>query len=169
MDKETIKEVSYMDKPYTQKRKILRRQHFINKNILEITNEVLYKVLKRVKPNEFVDYNEIIRNILVDGYIAFEKIYDSDKFISLIELDSTSLTISIDDDGQVMWHQYKGTNKSRILYESQILYIKSPFVSYTSLVEMIYVNMIDKDSKYTLKQCVNDVVDCYNENFLNLK
>jgi len=170
MDNEKVKEIPYMDKSYNEKRKILRRQHFISKDIFELTNQVLYKVLKKIKPNKFVDYKEVIKHILVDGYVAYEKIYDdNDKVIALNPIDPISLVLSVEKDGQILWHQNKGTPFARILYDSQVLYVKSGLESYTSLVELCYIKMIDKDSKYSLKYCVDSVVDSYNESFLKIK
>jgi len=166
---ENIKEVPYFDKSYIEKRKILRRQHFVDKDIVELTNKILFKIIKKIKPNKFVDYKELIKILLIDGYAAYEKIYDkNDNLISLSPIDPISLTYT-KNDKKFIWNQNKGTSYARVLTDSQVLYITSGLDSYTSLVEMRYMNFIDDNSKYSLKNYINYVVNSYNNIFTNLK
>lgn len=65
------------------------------------------------------------RKFLIDGYLAFEIIYSKDEkqIIGFNELDPSSLTPII-KNGKKGWVQYKGeSNKERMLYDSQIIYI----------------------------------------------
>jgi hypothetical protein len=80
---------------------------------------------------------------LVDGFLAFEIIYNDDenKIIGFKEIDPITLQMGIDTTGQQIWIQYKDdAMKQRILYESQIVYISyasSLIDSRTSYVERL--------------------------------
>ena len=67
------------------------------------------------------------RKWLIDGYLAFEIIYNDkqDQIIGFKELDPVSLIPVIDDKtNKKMWIQYKGEGvKERKLYDSQVIYI----------------------------------------------
>lgn len=164
----TQKEIAYMDKSYAQKRKILRRFHFTNKDALDLTNLIKYKILKRIKDNKFVDKKNIIEILLIDGYVSYEKIYDeNDNVIALNQIDPLTFVMEM-DEGKVFWHQNKGKENARLLFQSQVLYVGFPNESFSSFVEMIYTKMVDKNSKYTLKLIVDEMVECYNNNFLKI-
>lgn len=73
---------------------------------------------------------QYFRQLLVDGFLAFEIIYDDSgkKIIGFKELDATTLMPSVEKqkDGTFLsvWYQYpKDINKRRMLYDSQIVYI----------------------------------------------
>lgn len=66
------------------------------------------------------------RKFLIDGYLAFEIIYSKDEkeIIGFNELDPSSLTPIITDNGKKAWIQYKGeSRKEKMLYDSQIIYM----------------------------------------------
>lgn len=72
---------------------------------------------------------DLYKKYLVDGVLAYEIVYDSienPKLVTrLIELDPATLTKSIDDEGVVIWVQFKGIlGAERTLLDSQIIYVK---------------------------------------------
>lgn len=82
------------------------------------------------------------RKWLIDGYIAYEIIYDEkqENIIGFKELDPITLEPGVDKDGKKTWHQFKGDpNKERMLYDSQIIYISSSMngISRVSYVERL--------------------------------
>jgi hypothetical protein len=160
MEKQT-KDIKYQDKSYNEKRKILRRFNYTDSNCHELVSEVKYKILKKIKDNKFVDKKYVINMILVDGYVAFEKIFDGDDLIGLNAVDPLTLITEI-KDGEVIWHHNKDTAHARVLYDNQILYLSFDD-SFTSFVEMIYMNMVNKDKKYTKKLVVDNIVEIYNK------
>lgn len=90
---------------------------------------------------------QYFRQLLVDGFIAFEIIYDDKgkNIIGFKELDATTLMPSVEKqkDGSFLnvWYQYpKDINKKRMLYDSQIVYIsyaKGNTVSRVSYAERL--------------------------------
>jgi hypothetical protein len=83
------------------------------------------------------------RKFLIDGYLAFEIIYNDDnsEIIGFKELDPISLMPGIDkDSNKQIWIQYKGQGaKERMLYDSQIIYI-----SYSSVNSVNRVSYVER-------------------------
>lgn len=90
---------------------------------------------------------QYFRQLLVDGFLAFEIIYSSDgkKIVGFKELDSLSLTPTVEkqaDGSHVqIWYQYYGDSvRQRKLYDGQIIYIsyaKGSQVTRTSYCERL--------------------------------
>lgn len=83
------------------------------------------------------------RKFLIDGYLAFEIIYDDKQteVIGFKELDPISLLPAFNkDDGKKVWIQYKDDPmKERKLYDSQIIYI-----SYSSITTASRVSYVER-------------------------
>jgi len=124
---------------------------------LNLTN-IKEKVINRIDSNYKKLYDmfgfsddstawQYFRQLLVDGFIAFEIIYDDKgkNIIGFKELDATTLMPSVEKqkDGSFLnvWYQYpKDINKKRMLYDSQIVYIsyaKGNTVSRVSYAERL--------------------------------
>lgn len=83
--------------------------------------------------NDDISAWQYFRQLLVDGFIAFEIVYDDKgkNIIGFKELDATTLMPSVEKqkDGSFLnvWYQYpKDERKRRMLYDSQIIYISYP-------------------------------------------
>lgn len=66
------------------------------------------------------------RKWMVDGFIAFEIIYNKEQtqIIGFKEIDPVNLMPGLDKEGQRIWIQFKGQPmKERVLYDSQVIYI----------------------------------------------
>ena len=97
--------------------------------------------------NDDVSAWQYFRQLLVDGFIAFEIVYDDKgkNIIGFKELDATTLMASVEKqaDGSFLnvWYQYpKDEKKRRMLYDSQIIYIayaKGNAVSRVSYTERL--------------------------------
>jgi len=162
------KDTSYIDRPYEQKRKTLRKYYTVNPIAFELCNMVKYKVLLKIDDNKFINSKEFIDTLLVDGYIMYEKVYDDDNLVSVNRVDPLSFTMGM-EDGKVIWHQNKGKDNYRVLIEDNVLYVMSPISDFfTSFVEMIFLKVVNKDSKYTIKYCVDELVECYKKNISKL-
>lgn len=83
------------------------------------------------------------RKWLIDGYLAFEIIYNDkqDEIIGFKELDPITLVPGIDKvTNKKIWYQYKGNPaKERILFDSQIIYI-----SYSSISNISRVSYVER-------------------------
>jgi len=80
------------------------------------------------------------RKWLVDGYLAFEIIYnkEQDKIIGFKELDPVNLEPGIDKEGKKLWKQFKNQpSKERIIYDSQIIYISYSNVNTVNRVSYV--------------------------------
>jgi hypothetical protein len=78
---------------------------------------------------------------LIDGYLAFEIIYDEDEknIIGFKELDPTTLVPTVNEkDGKKMWIQYQGdgTNQ-RQLYDAHVIYISYSSINSPSRVSYV--------------------------------
>ena len=93
------------------------------------------------------------RKFLVDGFLAFEILYDTDgkedvgkqKHIAgFQELDTLSLIPAIDETtGEKIWIQYKDDPvKQRVLYDSQIIYIS--YSQFDSATRISYVERLTR-------------------------
>lgn len=138
--------IDYKDKVYIEKRKILRQLSIKDeiRNFLDIiTDDVaeygflnglsgdqqrLINSVIDTRSNTFWSY---IRNFLIDGYLAFEIIYEKSKPISIKSLDPNTLVTIItkdepDSNGELPWcyAQYQDNEKMRrILNRDQVIYL----------------------------------------------
>lgn len=106
-------------------------------NIIGIKKDVIDKIDSTYKKlydmfgfNDDISAWQYFRQLLVDGFVAFEIIYDDKgkNIIGFKELDATTLMPSVEKqkDGTYLnvWYQYpKDERKRRMLYDSQIIYI----------------------------------------------
>lgn len=120
--------------------------------------DVRTKVIDRIESNYKKLYDmfgfgdditgwQYFRQLLVDGFLAFEIIYNDKgkEIIGFKELDATTLMPSVEKqkDGTWLnvWYQYpKDQNKRRMLYDSQVIYIsyaKGNTVSRVSYAERL--------------------------------
>jgi hypothetical protein len=80
------------------------------------------------------------RKWLVDGYLAFEIIYNKDqsRIIGFKELDPIYLEPGLDKEGKKIWKQFKGQpNKERVIYDSQVIYISYANVNTVNRVSYV--------------------------------
>lgn len=80
------------------------------------------------------------RKFLIDGYLAFEIIYNKDQseIIGFKELDPVSLEPGLDKEGKRIWKQYKGQyGKERLLYDANVIYISYSNNNNTSRVSYV--------------------------------
>ena len=113
----------------------------IGESIEEEIADVYNNIYNYFGFNDSVAPWNYFRKWLIDGYLAFEIVYNDKQteIIGFKELDPISLMPGIDtDDGKKVWIQYKGEGaKERTLWDSQIIYISysqvnSPMrISYT--------------------------------------
>lgn len=92
------------------------------------------------------------RKFLIDGYIAFEIIYDGDNtnsgnqknIIKFKELDVLSLIPAVEKEtGEKIWIQYPNDNtKQRVLYDSQVIYIS--YSQFDSACRTSYVERLSR-------------------------
>ncbi len=78
--------------------------------------------------NDDVTAWSYFRKWLIDGYIAFEIIYDNPQkpttIVGFKELDPVTLEPGLDEKGQRVWKQFKDDpTKERKVYDSQVIYI----------------------------------------------
>jgi Bacteriophage T4-like portal protein (Gp20) len=99
----------------------------IKSEIREVMQDVYNKIYTYFGFNDGLTAWNYYRKWLIDGYLAFEIIYNDtqDQIIGFKELDPVSLIPVIDDQtNKKMWIQYKGQGvKERKLYDSQVIYI----------------------------------------------
>lgn len=126
----------------------LKKEH--GKEIVDNLNTAYKKVYNAWKFNETNDAWHYFYKFLVDGIIAFEIIYQTNKtsgdavdILGFQELEVTTLEPGVlkDDKGNEakVWYQYKGDkDKERILPDANVIYLswsKSNFISRISYVE----------------------------------
>ena len=121
------------------------------KEIIDYLNESYKKVYYAFGFNKGHDAWSYLIKFLVDGFLAFEIIYDVDsqgnatEILGFKELDPISLEpeIRFDENGREyrIWIQYRGdTSKERILLDSNLIYIswaRGNFISRLSYVERL--------------------------------
>jgi len=99
----------------------------IGESIEEEIGDVYNNIYNYFGFNDSVSPWNYFRKWLIDGYLAFEIVYNDKQteIIGFKELDPISLMPGIDtDDGKKVWIQYKGEGaKERTLWDSQIIYL----------------------------------------------
>jgi len=167
------KSIPYLDKSYSDKRKILRKFHFMNSDCYELTNMVKYKILDKINKNypeqkyDFINENIILKKLLIDGYVVYEKVYDNNKLVNIIELDTLSIKMEY-LDGEIIWFLNKGKENSKIFKKEQIIYVLFDNDDFTSFVEMVYMKIVNKTTEWTIKSVIDDVYKNYENNFLKI-
>ena len=145
-----MENINYNDKSYREKRKICRQMAFNNPELSDIIDTITDEIIRYDQNDNFCYiniyngsqhlnlqiYDRIIdlfdefdmwnnvKRLLIDGYIAFEKIFDDkqENLIGINPLDPDTLSISL-DKGKTVWIQYIGDDsRKRILSEDQVLY-----------------------------------------------
>jgi hypothetical protein len=167
------KSIPYLDKSYSDKRKILRKFHFMNSDCYELTNMVKYKILDKINKNypeqkyDFINANIILKKLLIDGYVVYEKVYDNNKLVNIIELDTLSIKMEY-LDGEIIWFLNKGKENSKIFKKEQIIYVLFDNDDFTSFVEMVYMKIVNKTTEWTIKSVIDDVYKNYENNFIKI-
>ena len=146
---EIKKEVlSFQDKPYTDKRMILRQ--YAHNNSLAYQTK-LYIINSVSNGNNDIlpgiDIEELIDTLLVDGYVAYERFFNAaqDKILAYVPIDPISLTLTNDHKtNSKYWVQENTPETKRVLTESQVLYIKYPILNAkTSFIGQLYTKQIE--------------------------
>jgi len=132
--------IRFIDLSYSEKRRKYREFSRENGFAYEMKLYVLDNVLRGKKRNLLlnIDIEEMVNNLLVDGYVAYERIFDNnDNIIAYNAIDPISLSLV---DGDIKWVQHEDNpDIKRFLYEEQILYIKYPIIDANdSLIGQIY-------------------------------
>jgi hypothetical protein len=132
--------VRFIDLSYSEKRQKYREFSRENGFAYEMKLYVLDNVLRGKKRNILlnIDIEEMINNLLVDGCVAYERIFDkNDNIIAYNAIDPISLTLDVRN---AKWIQHEDNpNIKRFLNAEQILYIKYPIIDANdSLIGQIY-------------------------------
>jgi hypothetical protein len=80
------------------------------------------------------------RKWLIDGYLAFEIIYNKEqtRIIGFKELDPVTLEPGLDKEGKKIWKQFKAQpGKERVVYDSQIIYLSYAHANTVSRVSYV--------------------------------
>lgn len=153
--------MEYIDFSYRDKRRFLRKYNFDVPISYKIVENVVHKVYSKFKKQKLnIDVVDITRNLLIDGYLAFEK--DGSKLHSL---DVLQLVYKID-------HYHYGNTQTihRHIPVDDIIYLSYGSImglGRTSLVEDIYRNMITKRDKEMVKIISNYIYDYLDEKIIH--
>lgn len=119
----------------------------IENEIIDYINDSFKKIYMLFNFNKGHDAWSYFKQFLIDGFLAFEIIWDEDaeNIIGFKEIDPLSIRPGIikDENGKIqkVWYQYEDIiGVGRTLYDSQIIYIsyaKSNFTSRISYVERL--------------------------------
>ncbi len=133
--------VDYKDKMYVEKRKILRQLSIKDeiRNCLDVVTDEIFDCImynfrncayKSIKDRIGIEMNDLhfwhyIRTFLVDGFLAFEIIFDGDKPIDLHPVDPSTLVPQYDPKtNNMFWIQNPDKESvKRILTNKQIIYL----------------------------------------------
>jgi hypothetical protein len=139
-------EGNYFAKPDTTKIKEILSPDSISEIVDDINTEYK-KIYSHFHFNEGHDGWGYFRQFLIDGFLAFEIIFDPDgkNIVGFKELDPTSLRPGVEKAGdgnyKKIWVQYEDIpSMKRVLLDSQIIYIsyaKGNFTSRVSYVERL--------------------------------
>lgn len=102
----------------------------LNPDVLEKVKGAMLSNFKKIY--QYFGFNDdatawnYFRKWLIDGYLAFEIVYDEKQqhIVGFKELDPVTLEPAIDEDGKRVWRQFKGDpSRERKVYDAQIIYI----------------------------------------------
>lgn len=157
------KEISYQDRTYLDKRKLLRQlstKDEIRNYVNIMTDKILEKLKRVITP--FPHYIEelqmyhYIKILLIDGFLAFEIIFDEKQknILDLQLLDPlTIVPTEIEKNVSMGWIQYPQDEKlKRVLLKDQVIYI-----SYSDDEPISYVEEL-KTSYERVKTLENELM-----------
>lgn len=126
------KEISYQDRTYLDKRKILRQLSVKDeiRNYIDIVTDYSYNyllqghidIMNKYKFLENIDLYNYIKTLLVDGFLAFEMIYSQDNILIDIKPIDPSTLISSLENQKMVWFQKIGDIEKRIP-DNRLIYI----------------------------------------------
>lgn len=129
--------MEFNDESYLQKRETFR-SFSVKPEIANCVDTIADDIFAYFKSTNTIPYMQIdwhqMQKYLIDGYLAFELIYDqSQRVIGKKELDAITIIPSIDETGKKMWKQH-----DKVFSEDQIIFIAYNNASlHTSYVESI--------------------------------
>ena len=140
------KTITFKDLSYEDKRKKYRQYAVDNGFAYEMKLFIIDEIAKGFKKEVFgLPIERYLSNLLIDGYLAFERVFDSkeEEIIDYQIIDPTTLISSINDNKKI-WIQYNDNpSMKRILTEDQILYITYPIIDANdSLIGQLYTKQI---------------------------
>jgi len=154
--------VKFEDMEYSKRREILRREYLINPKFHKAIKLLAFKVKQELIDPILKEVNslEIIINFLIDGFLAFEIIYDKNNknILGYKELDPNTLEsriISNKENEYKIWIQYSSDIKrQRVLQDKNIIYLSTitPRGYEISFGESLYKGLISyEDNDLILK------------------
>ena len=155
-------EISFRDLPYNKKRQKYREYSVNNGFAYEMKLFTLDRILRGKKRDILpgLDIEMFTNNLLVDGYIAYERVFDTkcENIIDYVAIDPITLTNKIYDDKKI-WVQYDDKpNMRRVLTEDQVLYVIYPIIDANdSLIGQLYTKQI----KLYNSDMLNDFIMTY--------
>ena len=164
--------IDYRDRTYLDKRRVLRQLSIKDeiRDFLDIiTDEVFDCIMygfrhhpyRSIKDRTGMGMDDItfwhyIRTLLIDGFLAFEVIFDKDRPIDLQPVDPITMIIQSDPKtNNLFWIQHpEQENMKRILNQKQILYI-----SYSKNIAESHISYVEelKESYERLKMIESSV------------
>ena len=146
--------MDFNNKPYIEKRDILREYYINNSEAHRIVKKLAIKIRSKLR-NPVIDILDIdlIIKYLIDGYLAFEVGFYS----GFIEIDPETLTISF-ENLKLYWIQNMGTDEEMKMPHNEVIYISYDYHEISFLCS-IYTGLIDiKDEDFILDH-VDFIVD----------
>ena len=136
--------IPYRDKSYEDKRRILRQYAIDNGFAYEMKLFILDEISQGLKSEILpgIEIDQYLNVLLVDGYVAYERIFNEDqtKIIDYEPIDPT--TLSIKHNGTYIQYQ-DYSSMERVLLDKQILYIMYPILDANeSLIGQIYTKQV---------------------------
>jgi hypothetical protein len=131
--------MTFRDKPYNEKRAILRQYYIDNKEAHKAVKILAFEVKKKLsRPiiEKLLDYETII-SFLIDGHIAFEIINEC-----VFKLDPVHIQYTFINN-ELVWVQFPGTVNEKIIDKDTIIYISYDTHEVVSFLGTIYEGTID--------------------------
>lgn len=147
--------MKFKDKPYKEKRSILRKYYMDNPDAHKIVKKLAFNVKKKLKSPilDVMDYETIIE-FLIDGY----KVFQICPIINeIIELDP--LTLQCELDGlDIVWINNKNTPYENKIDKNNIIYITYDS-SEISFLCSVYEGLIKLEDEQFILDHVDFIVD----------
>lgn len=152
--KKNIKMIEFRDLPYTDKRQLMNEYVYKNVDAQEILAYVIYHSYECNIPFQ-MDRDRLLRKLLIDGYVAYEKIYNKQsQLIGYNELEPTTLIAGVNN-----WIQYNDIpHMKRILFPTQVIYLT--YNDCWLRDDILGISLVD--------QIMNDGLSMKNVQYLNI-
>jgi hypothetical protein len=146
--------IQFIDQVYEARRTRLRYEYMHNAELHKVIKILAFEVKEVIENKKTIipEFRklDVIIQFLVDGFLAYEKIFEYDIHKANIPLDPITIEPEMSGDTKI-WIQWRGQPNEKQLIDSNIVYIYYD-AKEVSFAQSLYTKLIDYNDIKFIKQ-----------------